>query len=132
MKNEINDRIKKVRNILGLSISAFARDVNMSQSILSLYESGKRPPSNMAIGLICKTYHVNEQWLGTGEGDIFSVNEKTEEELIAAKFVSAIENEKDPLKRKLLKLIMKMSPGDWEALERIIQKLQEIEALERQ
>lgn len=68
----MNDRIKILRRNLGLTQIEFASKIGTGQSNVAGYESGKRCPSAGIISSICKTFNVNEQWLRTGEGEMFA------------------------------------------------------------
>ena len=67
----MNDRIHAVRASVGLTMAEFARRIGMTTSSISLFESGKATPSDRTILAICREFGVNEQWLRTGEGEMF-------------------------------------------------------------
>ncbi len=65
---KMNSRIKEIRKENGLTQSEFADIIGLSQSGVSWIE---QPGSNVdatVIKSICKTFHINEEWLKTGEG----------------------------------------------------------------
>ena len=62
----ISERIRKVRG--ARSRKAFGEKMFVSQDVINNIERGRVEPSDMIIKAICKTYHVNENWLRTGEG----------------------------------------------------------------
>lgn len=68
----MNDRIKKVRRALDLTQQEFAARIGSVQNTITGYETGRRVPSNQVISLICKEFHVNEEWLRTGKGEMFA------------------------------------------------------------
>ena len=68
----MNERIKKLRQTLGLTQSEFAERIGSVQNTITGYETGKRMPSNQVINLICREFHVNEEWLRSGEGEMFA------------------------------------------------------------
>lgn len=67
----MNNRIKKVRKALDLTQQQFADSIGVKRNTVATYELGRSEPSNAAISLICKTFSVNEEWLRTGEGEMF-------------------------------------------------------------
>lgn len=67
----LKDRIKQLRKSVDLTQQEFAKRIGTSQNVLANYEIGRRNPSNSVINNICKTFHVNEQWLRTGKGEPF-------------------------------------------------------------
>lgn len=50
----------------------FASRIGSVQNTVTGYESGRRNPSAPVIALICKEFNVNEEWLRTGEGEMFN------------------------------------------------------------
>lgn len=67
----MNTRIKEVREAKGLSQADFAKMLNLKRNSISLIEVGKRNPSDRTIVDICNTFNVSEEWLRTGEGEMF-------------------------------------------------------------
>lgn len=67
-------RIKEIRKALGLNQEDFSKKIGLSQSSLAMIEVGKRNFSDKHIKLICSTFNINEQWLRTGNGDMFSTS----------------------------------------------------------
>lgn len=67
----MKDRIREVREHFGLSMEKFGSRIGIGKASISLLESGKNNPSVQTITLICREFGVNEQWLRTGEGEIF-------------------------------------------------------------
>lgn len=67
----MNARIKEVREAKGLSQADFAELLNLKRNSISLIEVGKRNPSDRTILDICNKFNVSEEWLRTGEGEMF-------------------------------------------------------------
>lgn len=67
----IGERIKKIRKELDLTQAAFASRIGSVQNSVTGYENGRRNPSQPVISLICSEFNVNEEWLKTGEGEMF-------------------------------------------------------------
>lgn len=68
----MNARIKKLRKTLDLTQQEFAERIGSTQNVLANYEGGRRNPSSSVINNICKTFNVNEDWLRTGQGEMFA------------------------------------------------------------
>lgn len=68
----MKDRLKKIRKELDLTQQDFAQKIGSTQNVIANYEIGRRNPSNSVINNICKTFNVNEKWLRTGDGEMFS------------------------------------------------------------
>lgn len=67
----MKDRIREVREHFGLSMEKFGSRIGIGKASISLLESGKNNPSVQTITLICREFGVSEQWLRTGEGEMF-------------------------------------------------------------
>lgn len=67
----MKDRLKEIRKRLNLTQAVFAEKIGSSQNVVANYEIGRRNPSASVINNICKTFGVNEEWLRTGEGEMF-------------------------------------------------------------
>ena len=67
----INQRVKEVRQALNLSQAKFAKALCMSNGYIAGIELGHNNVNDRIVKLICFTFHVNEQWLKTGNGCMF-------------------------------------------------------------
>lgn len=88
-------RIKEIRRTLKLNQNEFAEKIGLSQSSLAMIEVGKRNFSDKHIKLICSTFNISENWLRTGNGNMFSST---------------------PYERELLKVFEQLSPDSQEYL----------------
>lgn len=68
-------RIKSVRESAGLSQGDFAKKLNISRNFANQIETGNRKPSDRTIMDICRVFHINENWLRTGEGEMYADTE---------------------------------------------------------
>ena len=66
-----SERIKELRNELGLSQAAFGKKIKISQRAVSLIESGVNNLSPRTFELICHNFNVNPKWLESGEYPMF-------------------------------------------------------------
>ena len=73
----MNERLKQLRLALGKSQKDFAAAIHISQPSYTQYETGIRPPRDMTISQICTTFNVNEEWLRTGNGEMFNQPQKS-------------------------------------------------------
>ncbi len=67
----MNQRVKEVRKALGLSGEKFGEILGVKRSTISQIETGKSNLTEQMLKAICREYHVNEEWLRTGEGTMF-------------------------------------------------------------
>ena len=68
----MNERIKELRKSLGLTQLEFGEQVGVKANTIGNYEIGLRTPSDAVIRAICREFNVNENWLRTGEGEMFN------------------------------------------------------------
>lgn len=68
----MNERIRKLRRLLDLTQQEFADRIGMKRNTVANYETNRNEPSASVIALICREFKVNEDWLRTGTGEIFS------------------------------------------------------------
>lgn len=121
----MNRRIEELIKELGIRKVDFARKLNLSQPFISELCSGKTAPSDRTITDICREYNVNEQWLRTGEGEMF-VPESRDEQIMA--FVGkAMRGEESNFQRRLLGLLARLTVEEWELLHAKMRELMEEE-----
>lgn len=65
------NRLKILRESLGLTQSELARPLQISGAAISIIESGKRQLSDRLAHSLSVEYGVSENWLLTGEGEMF-------------------------------------------------------------
>jgi len=70
--DEISSRIACLRKALGLRQNTFGARLGMGRSTLSMIESGKNAVTEQNIRLISLTFNVNEDWLRSGKGPMFT------------------------------------------------------------
>ena len=92
----MNERLKKLRKTLDLTQQEFADRLQIKRNTVATYEAGKSNPSDAAVSLICREFNVNEDWLRTGEGEMFI--QMTRDEEIAAFVAKALRTEEDSFK----------------------------------
>lgn len=71
----MKNRIKKIREENGYTQSAFADALMISRSAVSKIESGENSPSEQTIEIICRDFNINKNWLKTGEGEKYAIEE---------------------------------------------------------
>ena len=116
-----NTRIKKLRKALDLTQAEFADRLNIKRNTVATYETGKSNPSDAAVNLICREFHVNEAWLRTGSGEMF--REMSRDDEIAAFFGDVLRDESDDFRKRFIAMLSKLDTSDWAELERMALKL---------
>lgn len=66
----MNSRIKELRKALKLTQKEFGAKIGLSGPAVTIWERGGKV-SREKIAFICQTFHVNQTWLETGEGEMF-------------------------------------------------------------
>lgn len=66
----INDRVAQVIKSLGLTKTAFAARLNITQPTVSQICSGRCGVSDRTVSDICEKFGINEVWLRTGVGEM--------------------------------------------------------------
>lgn len=118
--SEINSRIAAVINASGLTKTAFAERLKVSQQHISrLAKDGT--PSDRTIVDICREFGVSEHWLRTGEGEMF-VRLSREEE-ITRFAMSVIRDPNSEFQRDLLATMAKLGPAQWQLMEQMLDEL---------
>ena len=78
MAEEISKRIKKLRESLNISQRDFCKLLSLSGGYIANIEANLREPNERLLKLIISEFHVNEDWLLKGKGEIFDIKVKDE------------------------------------------------------
>lgn len=119
---EMKDRILYIIEEKNVTKTAFAKALKVSQGFVSQMCSGASSPSDRTIELICQQYDVNEAWLRTGDGDPF--HKRTRQEEIMRFAVQTYKSD-DEFRKAFVAMLAKLAPEDWQALNKIADKLLE-------
>lgn len=116
----MNKRIKELRNSLHKSQEEFGKYLGLSKSGVSEIEAGRRSVTDQHIIMLkhCKDFHVNEEWLRTGKGEMFTPMTMEEELIEFTRDLLIDENES--FKKRLISALAKLSEEQWDLLEGII------------
>ena len=119
----MDERLKNIRKALKLSQSEFGEVIGIQKSAVSKLERGETSLTNANIKTICREFDVNENWLRTGEGDMFV--ERTRNEQIAS-FVGSLQaNADDSFKKRFISMLSALDDAEWEVLEKMAIKIYE-------
>lgn len=121
----MNERLKELRKELKLTQQEFANKIGISRGNIGAYEVGKNKTSDAVISLICTKFHVNEDWLRTGNGDMFI--EMTKDEQIEEFIGDALRNEEDSFKKRLISGLAALDENGWKVLEDFLDSIQKKE-----
>jgi len=113
----MNERLKKLRKALNFTQQEFAIRIGTTQNVVANYETGRRNPSRSVINNICKTFHVNEDWLRDGIGEMFAEVSKFEQIQFFVDFT--LINKPRSFQMRFLAMLASLDESDWEVLERM-------------
>lgn len=113
----MKERLKEIRksNPNGKTQETFANYLEISKENISSYESGRRNPSDAFIKLVCEKCNVNEDWLRTGNGEMFMP--ETKDEQISKMLANVMKSEGGNFKKKLISALAQLDKDGWDKLE---------------
>jgi len=82
----IGERVKILRKEKCLSMEDFGAIIGMGKSAVSRIENGVNGTTDQTIRSICREFGVNEQWLRTGEGEMFEQTRESVLDRLAAEY----------------------------------------------
>ena len=115
------ERIKILRKTLKLTQQAFAETLGVSRDTIANVEGGRIEIKDIFILSICREFNVNENWLRTGEGEMFI--ELSRDEQIAEFVGRTLSTESESFKKRFIAMLAKLDESDWETLEKIALEL---------
>lgn len=113
----MDERIKELRKALGLTQQKFADAIGVRQNTVAQYEMGRNPPNDTVITLICREFNVSEEWLRTGEGEMFQPKSRNEELMEFATTVA--EGDPGSIQAQLLAVMARLTDEQWEVLAQV-------------
>lgn len=119
----MKERLKKLRKTLDLTQQEFADKLKVPRNTIGGYEVGKSNPSDAAVNNICNIFNVNEDWLRTGNGEMFI--ELTRNEQIENFVGDTLKSEEDSFKKKFISMLAALDESDWEVLQKMVELLQQ-------
>lgn len=67
------ERIKELRKSLGLTLEKFGEKLGVGKTAISKLEKDERNLTDQMCKSICREFNVNEEWLRTGDGEMFII-----------------------------------------------------------
>lgn len=109
------ERIKDVRNSLGLTLEKFGEKLGVTKTAISRIEKGERSLTEQMTKSICREFSVDYIWLTTGDGEMFVESDDDFFERIDR--IMAGENES---RKNMIKTLLYASDADIEAFDRLV------------
>lgn len=117
----MNERLKKLRKTLDLTQQEFADRIGIKRNSLANYETGRNTPIDAILISICREWNVNEEWLRTGNGEMFlELNRKDQLVLWAS---TALSKESEDFRNRFVDALSKLDVNDWDLLANIAEVL---------
>lgn len=120
---KLKDRIKQIRKNAKLTQVEFGEKIGVKGNTITNYENGLRNPTDAVILSICREFNINEDWLRTGEGEMFI--ETSEDEQIAEFVGRALSSKPETFKKRLILALSTLDDDEWDLLEKILDKMAE-------
>lgn len=120
----IGERIGCLRKELKMSRRVFGEKLGVSESVIVNieYDRLKRPEQKESLyKLICREFNVDENWLRTGEGEMFKKLNRQQE--LAQLTATLFKEEEDSFKSRLIMALAQLNEEEWELLEKISNKI---------
>lgn len=111
------ERIREVRNTLGLTLEKFGDRLGVTKVAISNIEKGNRNLTEQMTKAICREFNVDYMWLTTGDGEMFIDNDDD--------FIERIDRimaGEDEARKNLFKFMLELSDDDISVLDRLMKK----------
>lgn len=126
--NNINERIRELREYLKLSRNDFGERLGMSGDSINNLERGRVVIKDFIIKLISQEFNVDENWLRTGEGSMF-ILELDEDTVLVEQLLNEYDNplfsEIKSLVFNIMKVYNQLDPKSKQVIDDFIIKLKE-------
>lgn len=117
----MKDRIKRIRKDAKITLDVFGSRIGISGPAVSQIENGKTTPSPQTISSICREFNVSEDWLRTGDGEMYR-QLSMDEQIIA--WVGRMQLSEDVTFQKRVALALaQMTDQGWEELEKLARRI---------
>ena len=120
----MNERVKELRTVLGLSAEKFGARVGVTRSAISRIENGTVNVTGQMIISICREFNVNEEWLRNGSGEMF--NTLSQDEELAYIVGQALPHADDFVKDTFIalgRLSQEFTADDWQVVKKFVDAL---------
>lgn len=118
---EIKDRIKLIRKEKKLTQVEFGDVIGVKGNTVTNYETGLRNPTDAVVKSICREFNVSEEWLRSGNGEMFIELDREQE--IASMTAMLFKEEETSFKYRLINALCKLDEKGWEVLEQLAKEI---------
>ena len=121
---EMYERIKLLRTEqLHMTQTEFGEALGVKRDVINNIENNrlKNPEKQEPIyRLMCEKFNVSEEWLRTGEGEMFVPLTKNQ---LITEFAADLVMEDNTFKKRLFEVLAKLNESEWEVLEKLADSL---------
>lgn len=121
----INERLQILRKALNMNQSEFGEYVGIKRAAISDIERGRRAVTDRHIKaiILAPDLNVSEEWLRTGDGDMFLPISKEAE--LAKLTADIFRDPEDSFRRRFVHMLAALTPEDWKRIEKLMDMLTE-------
>ncbi len=116
----MKDRIKQLRQGLGLTQDEFSSRIGITKASISKIENGANSASEQTLRSMCREYGASYLWLTTGEGPMFEEGSDAAALHVMVDRVMASENERV---KQIFKNLGDFTEEDWQQVNALLDKL---------
>lgn len=111
------ERVREIRKSLNLTLEKFGEKLGVGKTAISNIEVGNRNLTDQMFRSICREYHVSEEWLKNGTGEIFVT--LTRREKIASFLGELMKETDDSYRVRFVETLANLEPQEWQILEKL-------------
>ena len=119
------ERVKEIRKSLEMTMEQFGSRLGVTKVAISRIEKGERNLTEQMSRVICREFNVSEEWLKTGDGEMYQ--QLSEDEEIAGIVSDLLEEGKDnafySVILEIVKTYNELSPASQKVLMEAAEKL---------
>ena len=99
------NRVRTIRKKNDMTLEEFGKQLGVTKVAISNIENGNRNLTDQMAKAICREFNVNEEWLRTGEGEMF--NPVPNDDDVSALVLELLEDENDAFNAMVIKMMRK-------------------------
>ena len=115
------ERIFNLRKSLNLTLEKFGERLGVTKTTISRIEKEERAMTEQMLKAICREFDVSEEWLRTGEGEMYIEIDKENQLMMWA--ADVLKDESDSFRRRFVKALSELGEEEWELIEKFALKL---------
>lgn len=123
MENQVGERIKQLRTAKKLTQQEFADRIGINRSNVANYEKGVRTPVDAVVSLICREFHIREEWLRSGQEPMEAPVDEDQE--LADFFAQVYQAEPDDPCRRVIAVMQKINKNHPELFQAVFDAVAE-------